>query len=63
MKYNASTDVYSIVKAWDLTTGKATAMAADDLGRVGSHVSQYDGMGAQAFLSLAGQLKAGSTRP
>jgi len=63
MKYLATTDAYSIVKAWDLTTGKAKAMAADDLGRVGSHVSQYDGMDAQAFLSLASQLKAGNTRP
>lgn len=63
LKYVPQADAYRIVKAWDLTSGKAKAMASDDLRRAATHTSAYDGMDVASFLSVAQLLRVGNEHP
>lgn len=62
LTYVAKAQCYKLTKAWSLSNGQATAMSADDLGRVSSGTSQFNGMPEAAFLAALKSLQVSPRR-
>jgi hypothetical protein len=56
--YLPGVDAYGCPKAWQLTGGKAVAVSSQDLTRVATRKSAYNGMGEGEFISHLEKVKA-----
>jgi hypothetical protein len=56
--YVPEAQAYGCFKAWWLANGRVTAVSADDLARVATHTSTFDGMNEAEFLIRIQGLKA-----
>jgi hypothetical protein len=58
LRYMKPLDAYGCTKAWQLTGGKAAAVASDDLARVAAGRSTYHGMDEASFIGALMRVKA-----
>jgi hypothetical protein len=60
LKYLPTLQAYGCVKAWAISSGRAVAVASDDLARTANKTSVYNGMNESTFLDALRSLKAGA---
>jgi len=59
LRYEPILRAYGCLKAWGLSGGKAVAVSSDDLARVETRTSFYNGMSESQFLGVVYALRAG----
>jgi hypothetical protein len=58
LRYESVAQSFMLIKGWELSDGRAVALAPDDLNRAANHISRFNGMIEGDFLSAVSAVHA-----